>query len=70
MTTERVTADGNQRAEDQHPNPKRAEPPNADESVLDKPRTNKPAPPHEPTKDAPSFPPGSPETVPPGPTSG
>ena len=26
-------------------------------------------PPKEPTKDAPSFPPGSPENVPPGPTS-
>lgn len=46
-----------------------APPPSDDPGAFDTPRKHQPAPAKEPTKNAPSFPPGSPETVPPGPTS-
>jgi len=61
---------GNERPEDQDPTPDDDELENQDTLVNIKRPERAPAPAMEPTKDAPSFPPGSPETVPPGPTSG
>jgi hypothetical protein len=60
---------GNERKEDQDPTPNDAQLPDDDAVANEKPRKDRPAPAKEPSKDAPTFPTGSPENAPPGPAS-